>query len=90
MARLILKSVKEALELEKFADDEDIFIAKGNTENELGKEVLEEESSGMPKAPSHSGPTGSKNDLENSQIYEFQQAYVTTFQFSVLQYEKGR
>lgn len=76
--------------MEKFSDDDEIFITKSNRENEFGREVHDEETTRMPGDSTHYATTGNKDDLQVSQLHELQQAYVTTFQFSVLQYEKGR
>jgi len=78
--------VKEALELEKFNDDDAVFLRKGNRVNELTKE-FHVDATGTPQT---FDDTATKNDLENSQSFDFQQPYMTSFQFTVLQYEKGR
>ncbi|CAL8095065.1 unnamed protein product [Orchesella dallaii] len=86
LARLILKSVKEALELEKFNDDDAVFLRKDNSVNELTKEFHVDTT----ESPKTFDDTATKDDFENSQSFAFQQPYMTSFQFTVLQYEKGR
>lgn len=79
--------MKEALELEKFSDADEIFITKHDRENEMGKGIREE-TTDKPRI-SH-GDSPNKNDPERRQDFDLQHNYMTSFQFSVLQYEQGR
>lgn len=90
LARLILKSVKEALELGKFLDadinnvKEDPHIESGGSESKPD-DIRDDNPSGT----SSSALTTSTNGYNNKED-ELEQNYITSFQFSVLQYEKGR